>query len=253
MSKIPQIILLDIETSPLTGYSWQTFDTSIIKVIEPSKIISVAWKVLGEEKTHCKTIADYPNYKPGIVNDEKLIKDVWKVLDSADVIITQNGLSFDHKKLNARFIVYKLPPPSFYATIDTLKVAKKYFKFDSNSLNNIGEYLGEGKKQKTGGFELWTGCMLGDTKSWERMKQYNIGDVELLERIYLRMRAWIEGHPNLNIISDSTLVACPSCQSEKLTKRGYSITKTTRRQRYQCNECASWCSGPYERSKTPLN
>ena len=239
------IRLIDIETSPLTAYTWGTFDQNVLKILEPSKIISVAWKDLHSPDVNVKTIFDYPGYKAGVIDDKKLIKEVWKVLDEADVLIAHHGVSFDFKKLNARFIYHGLPAPSAYKTIDTKKVASKYFRFDSNSLNNLGQYLGEGAKVQNGGFDLWVRCIAGDEAAWRLMAEYNIQDVVLLEKIYLRLRPYIENHPNLNLIVDPTLDSCPSCLSTKLQKRGFSYTKTSRRQRYQCKDCSSWSAGPY--------
>lgn len=177
------------------------------------------------------------------------MEEVWNVLDSANIICAHHGDAFDLKKLNARFIYHGLNAPSYYETIDTKKVASKYFKFDSNSLNNLGVYLGEGKKIENGGFELWVKCIAGDKDAWNRMKDYNKQDVALLERIYLRLRPFMSNHPNLNSITENAGENCPSCSSEDLIKRGFQPTKSGRKQRYQCNDCGSWSSGPFEKMK----
>lgn len=254
-AKKPSIILLDIETSPITAYTWATFDTNVIKVLEPSKILSCSWKELNSDTIYVKTIADYPQYQPGKVEDLHLVTDVWKVLDEADIVIAHHGDAFDIKKLNARFVMHGLSAPSFYETVDTKKVASRYFKFDSNSLNSLGVYLNEGKKYENGGFDLWVRCIAGDKEAWEKMKDYNKQDVLLLERIYLRLRPFMDNHPNLNVITDSDKsdLACTTCLSTNLTKRGFSITRSSRKQRYQCGDCGSWSSGPYEKIRAVLN
>lgn len=244
------IILLDIETSPLLGYSWTAYDANILKVVEPFKIISVAWKFLEDKDVKVRAINDYKDYKPGIVDDKNLVKDIWNVLDKADIVIAHNGASFDIKKLNARFIINGLNAPSDYEVIDTLKVAKKYFKFDSNNLNALGLYLDEGNKVSNGGFDLWVRCMAGDKTAWDKMKEYNKGDVTLLERIYLRLRPFMgSDHPNVNLITghSHSSTACNVCESTDVIKRGFSFTKTGRKQRFQCNSCGSWSVGPFER------
>lgn len=243
------VILLDIETSPLVGYSWQTYDTNVLKVIEPSKIISIAWKQLGAKETSCKCIADYRGYKSGVVNDEALIREIWDVLDKADIVIAHHGVAFDFKKLNARFVFYGLNSPSHYQVVDTKKEASKHFKFDSNSLNNLGSYLNVGQKINNGGFELWVECMGGDKKAWERMKSYNIQDVILLEQVYLKLRPFMSTHPDMNLMLGENIgqLACGSCLSLNLTKRGFALTKIGSKQRYQCSDCGSWTTGPWVR------
>lgn len=248
----PNIILADIETSPILGYAWQMYDTNILGVVDPVKVICGAWKRLNEKDVSVRALCDYPEYQPGVVNDKELVTELWHVLDEADVIIAHNGDSFDCKVLNARFVANGLNAPSDYKTVDTLKSAKKYFRFNNNTLNELGLYLGEGKKAPTGGFETWTKCMAGDQSAWNRMKKYNAQDVELLERVYLRLRPFIGNHPNLNTISPPRVkqfeFPCQSCQSVNTSKRGFSVTKLGRYQRYQCSDCGSWSSGPYERS-----
>lgn len=251
-SNKPVLNFLDIETSPLIGYSWATFDTSILRIIESSKVISIAWKELHDKDVTVKCIADYEDYLPGVVNDESLIRDIWKLLDGSDIVCAHHGDNFDLKKLNARFAFYGLNSPSPYRSIDTKKAASRYFKFDSNSLNNLGAYLNVGQKINNGGFDLWVRCMAGDSSAWEEMKVYNAQDVLLLEQVYLKLRPFIANHPDLNAINPttSTVASCGTCQSSNVTKRGFSLTKLGRKQRYQCTDCGSWSVGSWERSST---
>ncbi len=249
----PVFRFIDIETSPIIGYTWQTYDSSVLRILEPSKIISIAWKDLNEEVTHCKTISDYKGYKPGIIDDKKLVVDAWHLLDDADIVCAHFGDAFDLKKLNSRFIYHGLTAPSFYKSIDTKKAATKYFKFDSNSLNNLGQYLKLGEKVNNGGFDLWLRCIAGDKDAWQLMAEYNTQDVVLLEKVYLKLRPFMEDHPNLNAVTESEELSCRSCLSTNITKRGFSITKTSRRQRFQCNDCGSWSSGPYSKIKSVLS
>ena len=125
----PIVTLIDIESSPLMMYAWGAYEQNALKILEPTKIIACAWKTLGENDAVVKTLADYKGYKPGVVDDEKLVRDVWKVLDRSDVVLGHNLDRFDIRKLNTRFAVYNLDAPSYYKTIDTLKVAKKMFAF----------------------------------------------------------------------------------------------------------------------------
>lgn len=248
----PKIVFVDIETSPIKGYAWKAYDTNLISIIEPVKVLCCAWKTLGSETVIVRGLSDYEGYRPGVVDDKSLCEEVWYVLDDADVVIAHNGDSFDIKVLNARFLANSLNPPSSYKTIDTLKVAKKYFRFNNNKLDELGAYLDEGRKAGTGGFETWTKCMEGDPKAWKRMKEYNARDVELLERVYLRLRPFIGNHPDLNMFNprrSTSSFTCSTCQSTNTQKRGFQVTKAGRYQRYNCQDCGSWSSGPYEKVK----
>jgi len=245
----PKIILIDIETSPLTTYTWSAFEDNALKILEFSKIMSVAYKDLHSPTVSCKAVADYKGYKKGEINDEKLVREIWEVLDKADIVIAHHGDRFDLPKLNSRFVYYGLTAPSYYKSIDTKKIASRYFKFDSNSLNNLSAYLSLGAKAETGGFSLWDKCIQGDKDAWKKMKAYNVYDVVLLEKVYLTLRPFMENHPNLNIISGSTEAhACHTCQSKNTVKQGFKITVTGKKQRYQCNDCGAWSTGKFEKN-----
>lgn len=247
--KQPAVLFLDIETSPITGYTWRSWQDNLLKILEPSKILSIAWKWQGQDTVQCKTIADYKGYKKGQINDEKLVKEAWELLDESDIVIAHHGKKFDLPKLNARFIYYDLKAPSSYQVIDTKVVASRNFKFDSNSLNNLGQYLGCGTKVENSGFSLWSRCIEGDPEAWKLMKEYNSGDVSLLEAVYLKLRPYIQNHPSLTLISGKDTSCCPTCQSDDLQKRGFSYTRTGSKQRFLCNSCGSWSSGSFVKNK----
>ena len=183
---------------------------------------------------------DYRGYSAHKEDDEKLVRDLWKVLDEADIVIAHNGDKFDVRKSNARFVFHGLKPPSPYKTVDTLKIARKHFSFNSNRLDDLGHYLGVGRKLPTTGKDLWLRCIRGDEDAWSRMIKYNAHDVALLERVYLQLRPWATSHPDLG--SYSKKLVCPTCHSRNLQHRGYNVTKTGRRQRLQCMDCGAWSS-----------
>ncbi len=243
------VLLFDLETSPLVSYTWGTYQQDVIRVREEWSLLSISWKWLGESKTHALALNDFPNYKPGVIDDSDLVQALWDLMDSAAVTVAHNGDKFDTRKANARFIACGLPPPSPSRTIDTLKVARKYFSFTSNRLGDLGQYLGCGTKMETGGFQLWLDVMAGDEKAFARMKKYNKRDVQLLHDVYIKLRPWMTNHPNVAVLIGE-LDACPKCGSLNLTKQGIKHNKTTAQQQYRCNDCHGWCSSRVA-EKTP--
>lgn len=241
-----KILILDIETAPSIGYTWgPKWETSIIEFIEPWYMLSMAYKWLGEKQTHVLAICDYPGYKPGD-KDKRLTEDIIKVIGKADIVLAHNGDRFDVKKINTRALIHGIPPPKPYKTIDTKKIAKHKFGFDSNSLNDLAKSLGLKPKVQTGGFSLWLGCIGGDMKAWRKMKKYNKRDVDLLEEIYLLMRGWATLHPDVS----KYLVepACKACGSKNFSLRGSRTTLSTRTQAIQCNDCHHWSSIPMRKT-----
>lgn len=223
-----KILLFDIETSPNISYTWGKWEQDVIEFKEEWKILCFAAKWLGGKKIFAHRIKG--------TSDREVVKALWKLFDETDIVVAHNGDSFDVKKTNARFAHYNLPPPSPYKTIDTKKIAKRYFNFNSNSLNDLGKYLGLGEKVETGGFKLWKQCMSGNQEAWRKMIKYNKQDVLLLEKVYLHFRPWMTGHPNVSIDTE-----CPKCGSDNIQFRG--IVRTAPGnvyRRFQCNSCGGW-------------
>jgi len=239
-----KILLLDVETSPNIGYTWRKYDQTVIEFVQEWYMLSFSAKWLGEKKTVVYGLPDFSGFAKDKINDKKLCQKLWKLMDSADIIIAHNGDRFDLRKINSRFITNGIKPPSPYKTVDTLKAARKYFGFNSNKLNDLGVALGLGKKVPTGGFQLWLDCMYGDEKAWRKMKAYNKNDVILLEKVYERLLPWIGNHPSVSISAE---IKCHKCGSFNIQQRGYTYTKASRCKKWCCNDCNAWSSGTYER------
>jgi hypothetical protein len=238
----PKVILLDLETAPSLGYVWGIWEQNVIAVKDDWFLLSFSVKELGRRGTRTFCLPDFPSlYAKSKQDDRALVNQLWKEIESADVIIAHNGDRFDIGKSNARFIFHGLNPPSPYKTVDTLKIARKHFKFDSNRLDDLATYLNIGRKLPTEGKHTWLGCIAGDKKAWATMRRYNAHDIILLEGVYMKLRAWSTSHVNLDSFDKRGV--CPTCQADKLQKRGYVYTKTGKRERYQCTGCGAWSSG----------
>jgi uncharacterized protein YprB with RNaseH-like and TPR domain len=241
-----KILLLDIETAPSLGWVWAKWETNVIDFKSDWYVLSYGYKWLGEKEVKVVGLVDFPGYDRDRENDKQLMKSLWKLLDEADVIIAHNGDKFDIPKVNTRFLTHGLKPPTPYKTVDTLKIARSNFAFDSNKLDDLGRYLKIGRKLPHTGFHLWMGCMSGDREAWKTMKKYNGHDVELLQDVYNIVRPWDKKHPHINQGQAET---CPKCASTNVQRRGYNFALLSRSQRYQCRNCAGWFQGVSKRIK----
>jgi hypothetical protein len=239
----PKILIYDLETAPLVGFSWTKFDATIIEFIHESYILTWSAKWLGGKHV-TKGLPDYPNYEVDPRDDRALVKELYDMVEQADIIVAHNGDKFDVKRMNARFLIHGFQPTHKYITRDTLKMVKAKFNFPTHGLNDLGERLGFGKKIKTD-FSLWKGCLAGDMAAWRKMKRYNRRDVELLEQVYLLLRPWDASHPNLNVYAGRES-GCGKCGHPTLQSRGFHYTKTGRRPEYRCGKCGASMSGPHQ-------
>jgi hypothetical protein len=236
-----RVLIVDIETAPILGYVWGLWDQNVgLNQIKCDwHILSWSAKWLGDPPNKVM-YADQRN-APNIEDDKKLLKPLWKLLDEADVVIWQNGKQFDHKKLNARFILNGMQPPSSYKQIDTLSIAKRHFGFTSNKLEYLsGKLCHKYKKlthKKFPGFELWKECLAGNKEAWSEMEKYNKHDVLALEELYTKLIPW-DNTVNFNLYTEGEENVC-SCGAQAFVKNGFYYTAKGKFQRYLCNECGS--------------
>jgi DNA polymerase elongation subunit (family B) len=232
----PKIALFDIETAPSLGYFWgKLYETDIIEVDTPWYMLCFSYKWLGEKKIHTHSLRHYPGYKRDLENDRDLVGDLHKLFDAADILIAHNGDRFDIRKSNARFLKHGMKPPSRYRSIDTLKIARSKFLFDSSRLDALGKFLGFGGKQPHTGFDLWKRVMLGEKEAWEIMEGYNRRDLVLLEAVYNKLAPYATTlHPNLTVYNGT---GCPRCQSNKICGNGWLATNARRYHRLRCQSC----------------
>jgi len=223
----PKVLVFDIETAPGTCYYWRRKTTYINKemVIEkPGRVLTWAAKWLGEEDVMSDSILAYGD----IEDDFKVCESLWHLLDEAGIVIAHNGDRFDIKMINARFLVHGLPPTSPYSSIDTLKIARKYFGFDSNRLDELGQDLGIGRKMQHEGMSLWIRCLNGDREAFDTMLRYNEQDVLLLEELYLKVRSYHKTHPNVSLIVRTSRSNAPSAAATTWSQRASTYTVAPR-------------------------
>lgn len=233
-----KVLVFDIETSPITAYVWGLKDQNIglNQIVNDWSVMAWGAKWLNRPASEVM-YADTTG-----LSEKRLLQRIWELLDQADVVITQNGKSFDSRKLNARFIHYGLTPPRPYKHIDTYLLVKAAADFTSNKLEYLTDKLCVKYKKlshsKFPGMSLWTECIKGNKEAWREMKRYNIHDVLSTEELYNVVKAWgPKNMPKLFI----ALSVCSSCGS-KAQRRGTELVGKTLVQRIRCNNplCGKW-------------
>jgi predicted RNA-binding Zn-ribbon protein involved in translation (DUF1610 family) len=166
-------------------------------------------------------------------DDSRIVNELADLIRSADVVVAHNGDRFDLPMLNNRILLQGLEPLGHVESIDTLKLAKKNFRFTHNRLDHLARHLGLGTKIKTD-FELWVQVVGGDELAMQRMVRYCRHDVVLLGQIFDKLRPYVKG---LKRLMDAAGEACPNCGSTYLVRRGYTRTQASTFVKYQCQEC----------------
>ena len=210
----PRVLTWDIETSPAILYGFALFNQnhSINQIIEPSRVLCFAAKWL--DRKSCEFYSEYHHGR------DEMIAQAWRLLDEADIVISQNGIGFDTKHMNREFLLAGYGPPSPVVEIDLLRVNRANFKFLSNKLGYVTDAVGLPTKLETGGMELWKRVLDNDPAAWAKFKRYNVRDVQVTEKLYklLAQGGWIKGvHAGL---FSGNMTTCHSCGSSDLTPVG---------------------------------
>lgn len=251
-ARTARILLIDIETLPGEYYA---FDPKV-EYLSPDKQIkdwSIAcWgaKWLFDENIMGQTVTAQEAFDR---DDTSILESIWKLMNEAHIVVTQNGINFDHKKLNSRFIEHGFPPPARFLKVDTFKTAKEVFGWSYNRLDELGQKLGIGKKIDMS-FVDWKNCLTNNedaTLALDYMLTYCKRDISpLLEDVYLAMLPYMENHPNLNVYTNHDGDVCPKCESTDLSwnEKAYA-TPQGLWMSFRCNACGATGRGTKKEHK----
>ena len=246
----PKILLFDIETAPVKAYVWKLWKENIHIDQIINDWFCLAWSAKWLYSTNVMGEVLTPN-EVFHEDDSRIIKDLWKLINEADIIVSHNGNKFDIPRINARFIINNLEPTKPFFSIDTCQVAKKQFGFSSNKLDALATYFNIDHKLHTD-FNLWKECLNGNEEALQYMLHYNKKDVLILEEVYLKLRPWIKNHPNLGNLQGQHMV-CSACGSDNLSliKDKYYFTSVGKYPIYKCKDCGAISRGRKSITSSP--
>lgn len=234
MSSSPRELVVDIETSPVLGYSFQIGKNSFIQpdgVVEPTRILCWAAKWAGE-----KGVTFRSEYHDG---REPMLQHLAVLLGEADVVLHYNGKSFDMPIIIRELSLLGIEPPPPLKQHDLYLQIRGAMKFDSHRLGFIvQQYDGMMAKLDAGGLGMWRRVLDGDEAAWRQFRTYNKRDVVITEALRDRVKPYLRGNINMNLYSDRPV--CSSCRADALKARGVARTVTGTYQRYQCGDCGAW-------------
>lgn len=180
-------LFYDLETSFNVVWSWSLGNRISLgpdNLISERKIICVCYKFSDDDKVY--------SIKWDKGDDKKLCQQFAKIYESADFTVAHNGDNFDSKFLFSRCIANGIHINSTPKKIDTLKIAKRLFRFNSNKLDYLGKFLGLGQKRDTGGLKTWLDIIMNNsTSAMNTMVDYCKQDVVLLEKIYNKLNKYL--------------------------------------------------------------
>lgn len=230
-------LFFDIETSPNIGLFWSAGykkDIPYENIIKERAIICICYKWDGEKEVHSLTWDKNQN-------DKSLLQEFIKVANTADELIGHNGDSFDLPWIRTRCLYHNILMFPKYSTLDTLKKARYYFNFNSNTLNYIANFLNMGAKKSTG-YDLWKKIVLNkDQKALDYMVKYCKHDVVLLEKVYNKFASYIDSSVHHGVAKGLNKCSCPNCGSGNISVSKIRYTSLgSKKIQLQCKKCSKY-------------
>lgn len=178
-----KILFFDEEVSPMLSWTYGIYQTNVIKVERQSHMFCFSYKWLEDKEVKIVSQIDFPaRYKKSRNDDYDVVRELWNLLDQADIVIAHNARGFDVKVAMGRFLVHGFPPPSPFVVVEYCK-----------------------------------------------------NDTYLLEKLYLKVRPFINNHPNIAQISQRPDI-CPKCGHNHFKSYG----RRGLYRRLRCKKCKGW-------------
>jgi DNA polymerase III epsilon subunit-like protein len=231
--------VFDIETAPTRAFVWRFWqeNVSVDQVIANSYLLTWSAKWLGQRKVLFDSLT---MEEVAAEDDSRIVESIAALVREADALIAHNLDKFDYPVINTRVAKHGLENLGVQTNIDTLKLARKNFKFPHNSLDGIAAYFGLPRKLKTE-FKLWADVVEGDELALKRMLRYNKQDVKVLEMVFERMRPYIKRLPRLFDPTSRDEYGCARCGAiDDFQRRGYYRTQLTNFVKLRCNQCGHY-------------
>jgi len=227
-------LFFDIETSPNTGIFWEAGYKKNIgyeNIIKERAIICICYKWEDEKIVNFLTWDSKQN-------DKAMLEKFIVVANQSDELVGHNGIKFDLAWIRTRCLFHRVEMFPTYKSIDTLRISRAKFRFNSNKLDYIAQFLGMGKKIKTE-FGLWKDILLHkDKEAMAKMVKYCQKDVILLEKVYKELAAHIEPKTHYGVIFGQNRGSCPECGSDELIRAATLVSATgIKKVKFKCKTC----------------
>lgn len=201
-----KILTIDIERLAGTAYAFDPKTRFIPSDRWITRPRTVCWAARWYGQTRVMFEAEWKD-------PAALVQRSWELYDQADLVVTYNGIRFDNKHLRSLWFEHGLPMPSPHKAVDLFAVVRQ-FGWEFKSLDDVTRRLGRpGKVQR---YDVWQtqSAVDGNRADQRALRTYNIGDVELTEWLYDRLRGWMPNHPHLGTHGDEK--RCNQCDSAEL-------------------------------------
>jgi DNA polymerase elongation subunit (family B) len=231
----PKVLYFDIEILP------KHYETRF--GADRSSICCFGYKFDTDKKAKCLSLLDFPeHFAKDAYIEAPLIKEAYKIMNEADVIIGHYSEKFDFPYMVSKFVQLGLDVTKIVHAAsknDTWRLAKRHLKMSSNRLDSIARFFGLESKLPTE-VMWWFRTIQGHAPSLKKLAVYCAQDVEVLHNVHTRLR----GFEKISKRSNSNFKACPHCNSKTHIHGRYATIAGTEKVVLKCTseDCGRACS-----------
>ena len=126
------------------------------------------------------------------LNDKQICIETKRELEDSDLIVGFYHLNFDLKFLNSRLLYWGEEPVRPKLHVDLYRLGRRYFATSRRSLEVITKELGIPGKTHVD-LKYWKQAKInGDKKAIDYIVEHNIADVDITEKLFLRLKGLIK-------------------------------------------------------------
>lgn len=185
------------------------------------------------------SLMDYPRLRSGMWDEKALMRDVFREVQKADLWVTHNGVRFDRRFIQTKFMEAGLGPLKPIPHVDNLYTSRAKLLLHSNRLKSIEDWLVSWKGPISGAKTAlktaqWQAAIMGDRRSFQYIIDHCKQDVLVLRDIYSELRPLLQGHPRL--------YPYPLCGIDggEMVPRGANRNGRKPSYNLQCATCKHW-------------
>jgi uncharacterized protein YprB with RNaseH-like and TPR domain len=123
-------------------------------------------------------------------DDQRLVDELARRLETYDVWLAFNGLGFDLPFLRSRLAHWGLKPLATRILVDPYLIARRKFRLSSDSLATLAAYLDLGRKVRVPPGVWMRAALQGDRAALNQIVRHCKRDVLLLERLIPHLKAY---------------------------------------------------------------
>lgn len=246
MSRGDRIVFFDVENQGMV-VEFETYDLfkrggHFVRpqdIKEPRRLFSFQAKPLGR-KPIWHSVTDEGGY-------EGMVRHMHEVLMNTDVLVGWNSQKFDWSKAQHAFFLLGLDRVPEPHQVDLMRITRKHFDFESNSLAYVSRQLLPEEDAKIELAETPVKVLIdrikaGDKQAERLLKRYGLRDVVVLEKMWPRYLPFVRlphASPALSLTDEGDRV-CPTCGSDETEGRGSRRTLQGIYPKRFCRGCGAW-------------